>query len=194
MKHKSLKSSLLISLLLSATILSGCSTIIGAFKSEPFEDEPGERSTGTRFDDEVIETKALVNLDKTDPQLAQAHISITSYNGVVLMTGQVPSEDMRQKAADVVSRVGGIKRVHNELTVSGNSSTLVRSNDSWISTKIKTKLLADSQIEGSRIKVVTENGVVYLMGLLTREEGDMAAEVARTTSGVQKVVRIFEYI
>lgn len=173
---------------------SGCSQIIGGFKDEPFEDTKGQRSTGNSFDDEIIETKSLVNLDKANPELAQAHVTVTSYNGVVLLAGQVPSEELRQKAADVVSWIGGIKRVHNELNVSGNTSSLVRSNDAWISTKIKTKLLADSKIEGTRIKVVTENGVVYLMGLLTRAEGDMAADVARKTAGVQKVVRIFEYI
>lgn len=173
--------------------LTGCSSIISTFKSEPFESEQDERSSGSYLDDEIIETKALVNLDKTHPDLAQSHIIVTSYNGVVLLAGQVPSEQLRQRAATTVANIGKVKRVHNELTVAGNTSMVARSNDAWITTKVKTKLLASSETEGNRIKVVTENGVVYLMGIVTRDEGDRAAESARRTAGVQKVVRIFEY-
>lgn len=178
----------------STLFVAGCSSIISTFKTEPFETNQDERSSGSYLDDEIIETKALVNLDKTNEGLAQAHIVVTSYNGVVLLAGQVPSEQLRQLAAKTVANISKVKRVHNELTISGNTSMVARSNDAWITTKVKTKLLASSETEGSRIKVVTENGVVYLMGLLTRDEADRAAETARRTAGVQKVVRIFEYI
>jgi osmotically-inducible protein OsmY len=181
-------------LLLSIIYLQGCSTIVSMGTAEPIESDPGSRTTGRFIDDEIVETKAAVNLDKVSPELAQAHISITSYNGIVLLVGQVPSEELRQLAANTVAKIPKITRIHNELTVSGTSSILVRSNDGWISTKLKSKMLAQSDIPGSRIKVVTENGVVYLMGLLTKEEAGRAIEVARTTAGVQKVVSIFEYI
>ena len=186
---------LLTALLLSTlALLQGCASVISATSSDPIVEDKSERSTGAYIDDEIIETKALVNLDKADPALAQSHLIVTSYNGIVLLAGQVQNERLRQLAATTVAKVGKVRRVHNELTVSGNSSMVVRANDAWITTKVKTKLFSNSDIEGGRIKVVTENGVVYLMGLVSREQADIAAEVARTTAGVQKVVRIFEYV
>lgn len=189
-----MKQTLTLVILLSLGVLQGCSSLISATKSDPIDETRDERSTGAYIDDEIIETKALVNIDKADPQLAQSHIIVVSYNGVVLLAGQVPSESLRQLAANTVATIVKVKRVHNELTLSGNTSMVARSNDAWITTKVKTKMLASGDVEGGRIKVVTENGVVYLMGLVTREEADQAAEIARRTSGVQKVVRIFEYI
>lgn len=181
-------------LLLSIIYLQGCSTILSMGTADPIESDPGSRTTGRFIDDEIVETKAAVNLDKASPELAQANISITAYNGIVLLVGQTPTEELRQLAANTVAKIPKITRIHNEITVSGTSSILVRSNDGWITTKLKSKMLAQSAIPGARIKVVTENGVVYLMGLLTKEEATRAIEVARTTAGVQKVVSIFEYI
>jgi osmotically-inducible protein OsmY len=174
--------------------LQGCSSIISATTTEPIGDDIDKRSTGARIDDEVIETKALVNIDKASPELAQSHIIVTSFNSVVLLAGQVNSEELRLLAATTVAKIHNVKRVHNELVVAGATSMVARSNDTWITTKVKSKMLAASNIEGQRIKVVTENGVVYLMGIVSREEADRAAELARKTAGVQKVVRIFEYI
>lgn len=180
--------------LLALTLLSGCSSIISATSDDGIQEDRGERSLGAYIDDEIIETKALVNIDKAHPDLAQSHIIVVSYNGIALLAGQVPSEELRRLAAKTVANVKKVRRVHNELTLSGNTSMLARSNDGWITTKVKSKLLASGEIEGGRVKVVTENGVVYLMGILAREEADKATEIARKTGGVQKVVRIFEYI
>lgn len=181
-------------LIAALAFLQSCSSIISATKSEPIKEDPDERSFGAYFDDEWIETKALVNIDKAHPDLAQAHIIVVSYNGVVLLAGQAPSEQLRELAANTVAKIKKVRRVHNELTLAGNTSMMARSNDGWITTKVKSKLLANSEISGSSIKVVTENGVVYLMGLVTREAADKATQVTRETAGVQKVVRIFEYI
>ncbi|ARN74877.1 BON domain-containing protein [Oceanicoccus sagamiensis] len=179
--------------LLTLTI-QGCSSILSATTADPIEVEEDERTTGSALDDEIIETVALVNLDKADEQLAQANIVVVSFNGVVLLAGQVNTAELRILAAETVAKINKVRRVHNEITVSGTTTMVARSNDSWITTKVKTKLLASSQVEGGRIKVVTENGVVYLLGLVTKDEAARAAEIARTTGGVQKVVRIFEYI
>ncbi|MFA7553787.1 MAG: BON domain-containing protein [Spongiibacteraceae bacterium] len=174
--------------------IQGCSSIISATTSEPIESRKDKRTTGSLLDDQVIETIALVNIDKADPALAQAHVVVTSYNGVVLLAGQVQTEEHRQLAAKTVAKINRVRRVHNELTLTGSTSMLARSNDAWITTKVKTKMLGSSDIEGTRIKVVTENGVVFLMGLMNKEEADRASDLARKTAGVQKVVRIFEYI
>jgi osmotically-inducible protein OsmY len=174
--------------------LQGCSKIISITTDGPIDEDRGERTAGSVIDDEIIETKLLVNLDNKDPQFTQAHISVTSYNGVVLLTGQVPTESLRQIAAEVASNVNKVRRVHNELAVSGTASMVARSNDTWITTKLKSKMFIRPKIQGGRIKVVTENGTVYLMGLLSRDEGQRAANLVRQTAGVQKVVILFEYI
>jgi osmotically-inducible protein OsmY len=175
-------------------LLSACSDILSLTTADPIVEDPGYRSTGRALDDEILETKALVNLDKVDPQLAQSHINVTAYNGVVLLSGQVSSEQQRQLATNTVAKLKTVRRIHNELTVSGKTSMVARSNDGWLTTKLKSKMLANSTIESDRIKVVTENGVVFLMGLVTQTEGKRAAQLARETGGVQKVVIIFEYI
>ena len=110
-----------------------------------------------------------------------------------LLAGQVPSEEARQLAGQAASRVQNVKRVHNELTVGPNTELLVRTSDSGITTKIKTKLLTHKEAKSGKVKVITENGVVYLMGVVTRSQADLASVLAQQTGGVQRVVRLFEY-
>lgn len=181
-------------LLLPLLLVQGCSNFISLTTDGPVQQDEGERTTGSFIDDEIIETKTLVNIDKASPELAQSHISVTSYNGIVLLTGQVRDQELRQLAAKTAADIRKVRRVHNEIIVSGASSMIARSNDSWITTKLKSKMFIKPKIQSGRIKVVTENGTVFLMGLLSKDEGKRVAELARKTSGVQKVVIIFEYI
>ncbi|PTT93815.1 phospholipid-binding protein, partial [Pseudomonas sp. HMWF005] len=118
----------------------------------------------------------------------------TSFNGVVLLAGQTPREDLKAKAEQAAANVQRVKKVHNELQVIAPSSFLARQNDAWLTTKIKTQMLTDASIPGSRIKVVTENGIVYLLGLLTKQEAQQATNLVQSVSGVQKIVKLFEYI
>ena len=151
-------------------------------------------SVGTAFDDTRNETLAKQRINDAHPALADAHINVTSFSGVVLLTGQVPSQDLISLATSAVEPLRNVKRVHNELVVAGKTSFLSRTNDSWLTTKIKSALSASEDNDATRIKVVTENGVVYLMGLLTRAEADAAVELTRNIQGVQKIVKIFDYI
>lgn len=180
-------------LLLLSVTLTACSSFISATSDGPIEDPPGERSLGAAIDDQIIETKALVNIRAAAQELENANINVVSYNGIVLLTGQVPSEQARQQAASTAANIKRVRRVHNELTVSGKTSMLVRSNDSWITTKVKSRLALEESIDSSNIKVVTENGVVFLMGIVNQQVADATAEIVRQTGGVQKVVRVFEY-
>ncbi|WP_210396728.1 BON domain-containing protein [Motiliproteus sediminis] len=175
-------------------LLGGCATVIDATSESPIEENPTSRTTGSFIDDEIIETKSLVNLNKVSEQLKNAHLSVVSYNGVVLLAGQVATEQARQLAEKTVREVRKVRVVHNELTVSGPTSAIVRTNDAWLTTKLKTKMLAEKNLDSGSIKVVTENGVVYLLGLVRRIDADHAVAVARGTSGVQKVVKMFEYV
>jgi len=119
---------------------------------------------------------------------------VTSFNGIVLLAGQTPRADLKQLAEQTASQVQKVKKVNNELQVTGPSSMLARSNDAWLTSKIKTEMLTDSTIPGSRIKVVTENGIVYLLGLLTQAEATRATNLVQGVGGVQKIVKLFEYI
>ncbi len=172
---------------------SGCGSFMVAIQSEPIEDDPGERTYGARVEDESIETKAIVNISAAHEELKNSHLSVTSYNAYVLIVGQVPSEERKQQASDIVREIRGVRRIYNELEVAGNSSGMTRSSDTWITAKVKSALLSDSGIEGGRIKVVTEDGVVYLMGLVSHPEAKRVTEATRSSAGVQKVVQLFEY-
>lgn len=185
---------LLILLFALAPFLSACSSIISATSDGPIQEDYGQRTWGSALDDRFIETKARVNLDKASTRLEQADIDVTSYNGVVLLAGQVADEDLKTLAGEVVRKIRKVRRVHNELEISGKISNFSNVNDSWISSKIRTKMLVSTAIQSSRIVVITENGTVYLMGLVTRDEGRRSANIAAETGGVRKVVQIFEYI
>ena len=184
----------LLVIVLSATLLSGCTSLMVAFDSNAIEDDPGERTFYQRLADETIETKSVVNLHAADEGYDDAHLVVQSYNGYVLIAGQVPTEELRQKANDVVREIRDVRRIYNELEVAASSSTMTRASDNWIQSKVKTFLLTGSDTPGMRVKVVAEDGVIYLLGLVTREEGDRIADEAADVSGVQRVVRLFEYI
>ena len=171
--------------LLAALLLSGCAA---------FSDDPRIRTPGAMIDDQVIETMVKREIWNSDAAFDSAHLVAVSYNGVLLLAGQVESEALKRKAGDIARSLEKVRKVHNELEVGGPISMVARANDSWLTTKVKTKMLADSEVAARKVKVVTENGVVYLMGMLPREEADSAVESARSVYGVQKIVKVFEYI
>jgi osmotically-inducible protein OsmY len=187
------RSAVIISLML-ASLTLGCTTILDVTTSEPIYVNPGKRTLGARIDDSNIETIAEVNLKKASAQLAKANVTVNSYNAVVLLTGQVPTEELRQLAGATVNEINTVRQVHNELVVGPNVRFSERTYDTWLTTKVKTQLLAIGDIEGRRVRVVTEARTVFLMGLVSRREADRITDVVRTTRGVGKVVKVFEYI
>ncbi|WP_193161334.1 BON domain-containing protein [Microbulbifer hainanensis] len=184
---------IVIALAMSAA-LSGCSTVLEATHDGPIQQDPGQRSLGTYLDDEKIETITTVNINKAHPNLKNANINVNVFNGVVLLTGQVENNELRLLAGRTAQQVQNVRQVYNEIQVRGKVSLLASSSDAWLTTKVKSVLLANKEIDSGRIKVITENGVVYLMGLLTRAEAERAADVTRSIGGVQKVVKAVEYI
>lgn len=185
---------IIITALICALPLTGCSNLISAGREEPIQEDYGSRTVGSYVDDEVIETKANVNLLEVREQLQGASVGVTSFNGIVLLTGQAPSEEVHSFAEQVVASVRKVRRVHNEMNISGSSSTLKGANDVWLTLKTKSQLLVDEGVPGHRIKVVTENSTVYLMGLVTQSEADAAVNIVSGLGGVEKIVKIFEYI
>jgi osmotically-inducible protein OsmY len=185
---------LIFSLWAASAVLSGCGTIMSSAGAGPIEEDPGERTFAQQMADESIETKAMVNINAADEAYDQAHLSIVSYNGFLLLAGQVPSEALKALATNVARDLEAVRRIYNELEVGPATSAGTRTNDTWITTQVKSKLLASSDTPGRRVKVVTENAVVYLMGLLTAEEADRSALEAAEVKSVARVVQLFEII
>jgi osmotically-inducible protein OsmY len=150
------------------------------------------RTSGIYVEDENIELKAV---KKMETNLGEdAHVNVTSYNRNVLLTGEVPVAESKSKAENLVKEIPNTRSITNEITVGPKSSIGSRSNDSYITSKIKTKFVTESKFPANYVKVVTENGVVYLLGIVTKAEADAAVEIARNTDGVTKVVKVFEYM
>jgi len=186
--------SLVASLLMLAglQLLQGCAAVaIGGIAGTVVMSQD-RRTVGTITEDAGIEMKSVTRLGQKLKD--GVHINDTSYNRMLLLTGEVPDAAAREEAERIARSVENVRGVYNELAVSGVSSFTVRSNDTLITSKVKTRFLDAKKFNGIHMKVVTENSVVYLMGLVQKEEANDATEIARTTSGVQKVVRVFEYI
>ena len=148
------------------------------------------RTAGTYLEDETIEWKVF----GLRGGYSGAHINATSFNRRVLLTGEVPDEETKKKVEEEVRRIENVKEVTNELQVAGASSLASRGSDGIITSNVKARMVNNRYFSPVHVKVITEAGVVYLMGLVTQQEGDAAVEVARNTSGVVRVVKVFEYV
>lgn len=184
---------LLVSALGASVLLSACAPLLlgGAAVGSAMV-VTDRRSTGTQLDDQSIELKAVNRIAPIAGD--RGHVSATSYNKVVLLSGEVPDEAMRARVEQQVRSIEGVRSVVNELAILAPSSLTARSNDSLLTSKVKATLVDAKDIQASAIKVVTERGTVYLMGVVTEREATRASDLARSVSGVQKVVRVFEVI
>jgi len=150
------------------------------------------RSVGAQADDEAIELKIGNNIGTGYGD--RVHVNVTSYNGIVLLTGEVPTPELVTTITQIARTTAKVRTVHNELTVGPVSSVGSRTNDSYITSKVKARFVEANKFAPNHVKVVTERQVVYLMGLVRHDEADTAAQIAATTSGVVRVVKLFEYI
>lgn len=172
--------------------LQGCFPVVagGAFASAAMIAD--RRTSGAFLEDESIEWKTRAALRERFG--SSANISVTSYNRNVLLTGQIADEAGRVEAGRIAAGIDNVSGIVNEVEIAGLSSLTSRSNDALITSRVKARFVDDQSFAANHVKVVTEAGTVFLMGILTQREADAATEVARTTLGVQKVVRVFEYI
>jgi len=181
--------------LLAATLaaaLPGCAPLVIGGAAVGAMMVVDRRTSGAQIEDEGIELRAASRL--RDAFGDRAHVVVTSYNRQVLLTGEVPGEQAKQQAEQIVSRVENVKSTVNDLAVMGPSSLTQRSSDTLVTGKVKASIVDDGSLSVSAFKVITERGTVYLMGRVTQREADRATQVARHVSGVQRVVRVFETI
>jgi osmotically-inducible protein OsmY len=178
---------------LASVALQGCvPLVVGAAAGTGIMMADDRRTSATILEDQTIEIKARNRITERFGENVQA--SATSFNRYVLLTGSVPSEQVKGEVASVVLEVPSVRNIQNELFVSGTSSFVSRSNDGLLSTRVKGRLVQNKNVGANHVKVVTEHGSVYLMGLVTRAEADEAAQIAATTGGVERVVKVFEYV
>jgi osmotically-inducible protein OsmY len=177
---------------------NACTTIAtGAAEATGLSVLHDRRTSEALLRDEKIEIDAGIALNADDEIRDKAHINVTAYNGIVLVTGEAPSESLRTKIISIIRTIPGVKIVHDEIVIAQPTPITSRSYDTLLTTKVKSAISEIRNIPGfdaTRIKVVTENGVVYLMGLVHPNEGYVAGEMARRVNGVKQVVKIFEYI
>lgn len=177
--------------------LTGCAGLVIGGTAAAVSVAHDRRTAGTMVEDQSIELKVRGEFDKYAALSKRSHINITSYNNAVLLSGEVISPEWRQRAEDIARSVEKVKYVYNELIVAPPTSFSSRSADTLITAKIKTSLFQVNGIQDfdpTRVKVVTERGVVYLFGLLKPREAEIVTETVRHVGGVQKVVKLFEYI
>lgn len=177
--------------LIAALALAGCAAVIGAGGLAAVSTLEDRRSTGTQLDDSAIESRAGTRIGERIGE--RGHINVTAFNRSVLLTGEAWDEATRAEVEKVVSEVPNVRSVTNEVQVAGLSSATSRANDTAITARVKGRFMNVQGLSPLHVKVVTEAGVVYLLGLVTEAEADKATDLARSTSGVRKVVKVFEY-
>jgi len=178
-------------------ICSACSSFILVSSGNGLVDtQHGKRTLGSRIEDQSIETKTLINIKNSVSNSAfnKSRIVVVSFNGYVLLSGQTQSTELKRKAGDVAKEIRHVERVYNEIEISRPISAFKQLNDSWITSKVKTSLFLNKNFPSSHTKIISENGTVFLMGLLTESESNRAIKIIKKNSGVQKIVRIVEYI
>lgn len=174
-----------IGLLLGSAGLAGCVSLRG--------DDLTLRTPSEVIEDERIERLARQRIKASDGRLATSNVNVQSYHGIVLLTGQVEDQALRAEAERLVAEVPKVRKTHNEIQVGGATNFVTRANDKLLAAKVGSRFIAREDVDLARIKVVAENGVIYLIGVVDRQQADAAAEAARTVFGVRKVVKVFDY-
>ena len=182
----------LITTVMLAGNLSGCAPVVAGGAAAGGLMAADRRTSGAYVEDQGIEIKAESRIsEKLGDKI---HVNVTSFNRNVLITGEAIDENTKQTAESIVKNIENVRSVTNDLIIAGASSMSSRSNDSYLTSKVKTRMVTENRFPANYVKVVTENSTVYLMGMVTRQEADDAVEIARGTDGVQKVVKVFEYV
>lgn len=180
--------------LLSTPLLTGCVAAVATTALVGTDMATDRRTSGSYIEDQTIELKSVQAISDNDELDQSSNISITSFNRVVLLVGQAPNEKLRNTASEIVRKIDNVRKVHNEIRISAPGSILSSTNDTWITTKAKSLMLAEKNFASGHIKIITENGEIFLMGLVSRAEADKAITIVRNIDGVERVVQAFEYI
>ena len=177
--------------LIPALVLEGCAALVGVGGVAAVSSLEDRRSTGTQLDDSGIESRAAARIGERIGE--RGRITVTAFNRAILLTGEAWDEATRAEVEALAAEVPNVRSVTNEIQVSGIASATTRANDAAITARVKGGFVNTKGLNSLHVKVVTESGVVYLLGLVTEAEAEKATDIARTTGGVRKVVKVFEY-
>lgn len=180
--------------LLSTPVLTGCVAAVATTAIIGTDMATDRRTSGSYIEDQTIELKSAQAISDNNELNQSANINVISFNRVVLLIGQAPNEELRSTASEIVRKIDNVRKVHNEIRMSAPSSILSSTSDTWITTKAKSLMLAEKNFTSGHIKIVTESGELFLMGLVSRAEADKAIAIVRNIDGVVRVVQAFEFI
>lgn len=179
-------------LVLSGILLQGCMSSTMTAASTVYNRHSIQKSLNDQY--LTLQAYKKLDLNNKKKEFKGTNVSVAVLNGEVLIVGQVPQQWQISRAEELVHQIPDVKKVYNLLRLATPSSTLVRLSDTWLTAKIKGKMIASNDMDASQVKVVSENGTVYLMGTLPASEADVAVDIARNTAGVTKVVKMFSYV
>lgn len=181
-------------LIATVTALQGCVTaaVVGVVGGAVVAQD--NRTVGQQLDDQNIELKAMSEISKQDALTQGSRIKVVSLNGRLLVVGQAKNQYVKDLAIKTVNSIDGVTQVYNQLRIGNETSITTQSNDVWLTSKVKTALFSDESVDATNIKVVTENGEVFLMGLVKQSQANAAVDIARNISGVNRVFKAFEYL
>lgn len=181
----------LVAALAAGPALQGCLPVAAVGMGAAFTAANDRRTPGTQIDDEGVELRAGNRI--ADRFGGKVHVNVTSYNRNVLLTGEVANESIKGEVEKIVAGLGNVRGITNEIAVAGTSALSSRANDSYLTSKVKARFVDANYFNPFHVKVVTENSTVYLIGIVTEQEAKLATDIARTTGGVRKVVRLFDF-
>ena len=193
MLKKIISSRLIVIFLLSTPLLTGCVAAVATSAIVGTDMATDRRTSGSYIEDQTIELKSAKAISQNSDLDDSSSINVTSFNRVVLLVGQAPNENLRNIASEIVRKIDNVRSVHNEIRISAPNSLISTTSDTWITTKAKSLMLAEKKFSSGHIKIITENGEIFLMGLVTRAEANKAIAIVRNIDGVERVVQAFEY-
>lgn len=184
----------LIAIVLTLSILQGCAAVAVVAITTGASMATDRRSIGNQIDDQGIELEAYNEIAKNKTLNDSTNLHISSVNGSVLIIGQAPSAYLKDQAIKIINEIKGVVRIHNQIRIGNVTSVTTQTNDVWLTSKVKTALFANNEVNAKDIKVITENGEVFLMGIVSKKEADIAINITRNISGVNRVFKAFEYL
>ena len=190
----SIKKSVAIAVLLSITTIQGCAVLVIGAGVGAASAAHDRRTLGAQVDDKTAASKISVALSEVEELKNRTSITVQVFNGTALLVGQAPTNELIQLAQQTAAKVKNIKKLHNQIRLGSPISTSVAANDVWLASKVKTQLLADKRVDGLNVEIEVENGEVFLMGLVTQQEANIAVDITRNIAGVKQVVKAFEYL
>lgn len=175
-----------------ALALQGCAAAVVGAGAGAAKVATDRRTLGTQIDDSTLANRIATALARNEDIKNQSNVNVEVFNGTVLLVGQAPTESLKQQIENIASSINHINKLHNQIRISQPVAITTTTNDVWLASKVRTQLITDERINGLHVSVTVEDSEVFLMGLVSRQEADIAVDIARNINGVARVIKVFE--